>query len=156
MLKMRSIVLLGCVLIGPTACGAASLEGLRTEKDVTVTTGTSFGMCIGYCSRTVAIDSERIRITERSWDPDRNPARTREESITAGEWAEIAQLASESDIPEGNLVMGCPDCADGGAEFVEVQVRGRSHKLTFEYGRPVPRADALVAKLRAVRSRFQQ
>lgn len=30
--------------------------------------------------------------------------------------------------------IGCPDCADGGAEWVEVEyVSGKKHRVTFEY-----------------------
>ncbi|MBN1415243.1 MAG: hypothetical protein JW973_09100 [Bacteroidales bacterium] len=35
------------------------------------------------------------------------------------------------ELPE---IIGCPDCADGGAEWVEVELAGsRKHKVTFEY-----------------------
>ena len=30
-------------------------------------------------------------------------------------------------------VIGCPDCADGGAEWIEITTKDLNHKVTFEY-----------------------
>lgn len=46
---------------------------------------------------------------------------------------------------------GCPDCADGGAEWVEVERSRMGRRVTFEFGKPPERIGALVSSLRAVR-----
>jgi hypothetical protein len=49
-------------------------------------------------------------------------------------------------LPE---TLGCPDCADGGAEWVEIELRnGEKHRVTFEYHNEPSDLLFPVAKLR--------
>jgi hypothetical protein len=52
-------------------------------------------------------------------------------------------------------VHGCPDCADGGAEWVQVRASGDSIRATFEYGATLEPIAALQAEIRALRARFE-
>jgi hypothetical protein len=52
-------------------------------------------------------------------------------------------------------VHGCPDCADGGAEWVAIQTPDQTIQTTYEYGHNLERIGELQKELRAVRQRFQ-
>jgi hypothetical protein len=51
-------------------------------------------------------------------------------------------------------VHGCPDCADGGAEWIEIGSAAGPIRVTFEYGATLDGIGALQAELRALRNRF--
>ena len=46
-------------------------------------------------------------------------------------------------------VLGCPDCADGGGEWVEIKRNGRTYKVTFEYGNEPKDLSNIIGLLRA-------
>ena len=33
-------------------------------------------------------------------------------------------------------IIGCPDCLDGGAEWIEVSCDGKAHRVEFDYHAP--------------------
>ena len=49
-----------------------------------------------------------------------------------------------------NAVLGCPDCADGGAEYLELVRDGKSDRVTFEYGNEPPTFTKVVSNFRQV------
>ena len=49
-------------------------------------------------------------------------------------------------------VYGCPDCADGGSEWIEVTHNGDTKKVTFEFGSVLEPIARLVDSLRSIRS----
>ena len=51
--------------------------------------------------------------------------------------------------------IGCPDCADGGAEWVIITVGDKTHKVVFEYGKAPAELAAVVAKFRALKETFK-
>jgi len=47
---------------------------------------------------------------------------------------------------------GCPDCADGGSEWIEIITSGdKSKKITFEFGKNIPEIEKLINLLRKER-----
>lgn len=153
---MRSLLLL-CSLFLLSACaGAEVTTGSFGDEPFVVRTGTSFGMCLGYCSRTLEIAETEMVFRESSREPDRYPARTRSGTITRQEWDTIAALAGSREFAALQESYGCPDCADGGAEFIEVERDGRVQRVVFEYGDTLPGVAALQARLRALRGRFEE
>jgi hypothetical protein len=117
-----------------------------------ISTGTSFGMCIGYCYNELLITEEALTHIQRSWTPDSLPEiqRVYEERdvwpnlISSDLWQTFMEL------PE---TIGCPDCADGGAEWVEWRSEsGTSKKVVFEYGKDVPEITRLLEEIRQIRN----
>ena len=51
-------------------------------------------------------------------------------------------------------VHGCPDCADGGAEWIEIDTGSGPIRVTFEFGDTLPGIGPLQAEIRALRERF--
>jgi len=149
---LRKLILTACLTL---AAGCTAPSGVTTSADgLVVRAGTSFGMCLGYCTTELTIAADEIRFVESSRDPAAHPERTRRAAIQPGEWEEIVSLARPSLLEGLEEVYGCPDCADGGAEWIEVEQDGVRRRVTFEYGSTVERIQPLIEKARAMRERF--
>ena len=137
--------LAGCSAFGPdgppTSDSSAALPALEW--------GSSFGMCVGYCDARLDVSPAGIAtLTEvGTRQPDLAP-RVRTRALTAGESARLVAASEASTVRTNTL--GCPDCADGGAEYVE---RGGA-RVTFEFGGDAGAAAPLAAALRGVRETF--
>jgi len=95
--------------------------------------GTSFGMCVGHCKNELTMTQKTSTYRCSGWTEDVTPV-TKTEGTNSQIWDSINSgfnLDTFLDLPE---VIGCPDCADGGAEWLEVVLsNGETHKVTFEY-----------------------
>ncbi|HSL69093.1 MAG TPA: hypothetical protein VK864_02570 [Longimicrobiales bacterium] len=116
--------------------------------------GSSFGMCAGYCREELEITSDRVRLTRTGWDAGQFPPRVEERSITEAQWNALRSRVEQGDILTLDSIHGCPDCADGGAEWVEVQTNDRRRRVTFEFGRGPGELQPVLALLRPLRATF--
>lgn len=55
---------------------------------------------------------------------------------------------------ELDSIYGCPDCADGGAEWIEIQDDQQIKKVTFEYGDTLAPIENLMLELRDLREAY--
>ncbi|MFO7256578.1 MAG: hypothetical protein DIU61_002725 [Bacteroidota bacterium] len=100
--------------------------------------GTSFGMCVGYCITWIEASQDKILYT-KAGSQDVTPVSCSGPTPCQGWSAKWENLVSDIDIEAFfNLdeVIGCPDCADGGAEWVEITTFQGKHKVTYEYTAP--------------------
>jgi hypothetical protein len=126
----------------------------QTLERTTVRWGTSFGMCGGYCRTELQIDGATLRLTRMSWDTARYPTVMQQQPLTETTRQQIAEKLDRDAISRLKDVYGCPDCADGGAEWVEVETAQFKKRVTFEYNKSPAELQALVTELRALRGRF--
>lgn len=153
-MTLRRIVFLlaCCFLLGFSTCQPAPAESsVSTDEPVVVRNGTSFGMCIGYCWTELRIDRTRTVLVSRGWDRSTHPERTYETPTDPDLWKRVQALLDVETIETMDDVYGCPDCADGGAEWVEVAIDGRQKKVTFEYGATLDPIAELTETLRTQR-----
>lgn len=127
---------------------------IEVDDSALVRWGSSFGMCEGYCREVLEVTPTRARLTASSRDGQKYPARTSELPITASEWRSIQDRLDPGSFERLDSTYGCPDCADGGAEWVEVGGGGVDRRVTFEFGRSPAEVADVVDRLRAVRERF--
>ena len=142
------------VALGVAACG----DGTTADGGVTqVVSTTSFGMCMGYCKTRLEI-SHGQAVLVREAGGRRGAQPLPEQRITAalaaGEWQEIARLAAEAKIDGLPEVIGCPDCADGGAESLSIVGPGRNKTISFEHGAKIQDSQPLLDRVRAIRTRM--
>jgi len=133
--------------------GCASAAPAPTEVRQIVST-TSFGMCVGYCTTRLEI-SEGQAVLIRDGRSGRGSAELPDQrftqTLTDTEWQEFARLAARTDLSRLPATIGCPDCADGGAESLAINgERG----VTFDYGASVAEAQPLLERIRALRDRM--
>jgi hypothetical protein len=114
--------------------------------------GTSFGECVGFCKHEVTIRSNKATFTCYSIYPTAQTL-TKTDSIKITTLDSIYSLNTSTffNLPE---TIGCPDCADGGAEWLEVELtNGTKHKVTFEYQHEPTSLQNQIQKLREVLSK---
>jgi hypothetical protein len=74
-------------------------------------------------------------------------------SISKAEWEKLIQSIDTNKFTVLPSAIGCPHCADGGGEWIEISNRHTSKKIAFEYNQSVPEIKNLVAKLRRLRNK---
>ncbi|CAF4281322.1 unnamed protein product, partial [Rotaria sordida] len=102
-----------------------------------ISSGTSFGECIGYCSQSINITSVPLRLNalkESHGDQIKYPTLRREFCFNFVDWQQLIALLDLEKFKMLDEIQGCPDCADGGAEWIEVNWSKGSKRVTFEYG----------------------
>ena len=143
------------VIVGSSlaACGnAAQAPAVRQ-----VVSTTSFGMCAGYCATRLEI-SEGQAILTRTNHGGRGgkglPDQQFRAVLEANEWQEIERLANTTKLDGLPAVIGCPDCADGGAESLTIVRPDGAQTISFDYGADIAQAQPLLERVRALRARM--
>ena len=130
-----------------------------SSLDYEINYGTSFGMCVGPCRKEMNFANNQLNFTVY-YTEGRGAIggipKTYKEDLDLN----LQKLLSQSiDYEAFNKIeerIGCPDCADGGAEFVELIRYNIKHKVTFEYGKAPKEIEKLVTVLREKRVYFEQ
>jgi hypothetical protein len=152
---MKPTKLLAGLLLATLACYGSATETESADFS-RLSSGTSFGMCAGYCRTELLIDSTSATLTETSWDhPERLPPRITSLELNAAEWQRIRRQVNPAALTRLAGVHGCPDCADGGAEWIELRTDQALVRVTFEYGQVLNEISGLQAEIRALRGRLQ-
>jgi hypothetical protein len=142
--------LLAFLAVMLAGCGSSPTQ---SEAEIAVIRSTtSFGFCVGYCKTTLEITPERMVFLEESPRGDRAP-RQRSAAITAEEWNALVAAVDRGKIESLPTQIGCPDCADGGAESLEVVGAEWQRRVTFEFGASIAGLQPLLEKVRALRTR---
>ncbi len=145
------LLILGSLLA--LALGTCSEKSVGPQADpLVIHTGTSFGFCTGYCVKDYVITGTTITLTQRGTSRQGvNPDKTCQTSLGATAWDALKAKADFTAFSKIPPTLGCPDCADGGAEYIELQQGDAVHRVTFEYGATIPGFESLVSDLRAKR-----
>jgi hypothetical protein len=132
------------------SCGNGSPVDMEV---MSVRAGTSFGFCVptAYCETTLEVvdGSAVLTRSSRTLGDVRTPG-----TLTQGEWEALLAAVDEDTLRALPAVVGCPDCADGGAEWVEVVAADWTKRVTFEYGAAPREIEALAERLRRIRTRL--
>ncbi len=137
-------------------------QGPDAEKDLNGTVikyGTSFGMCLGPCKKEMVLVNDEAEFTvyqnggrgTNGGDPT-----TYKEKLSADYISEVSKNIDFEKFSKLEEIIGCPDCADGGAEWVEIIKNDSRHKVTFEFGHDVKEIAPLLKLLREKRIYFEE
>ncbi|TKC10726.1 hypothetical protein FA048_11180 [Pedobacter polaris] len=127
------------------------------NQDLTTTAtikyGTSFGMCVDYCQREILLNGSKATFakSKNGNNPDTKTCTKELDEVTLTALRKSIDMNAISNLPD---VIGCPDCADGGSEYVEITSNGKTKKVVFEYGKTPPSLIDLVSKLKPVFQSF--
>ncbi len=116
--------------------------------------GQSFGFCIGYCQSELTFDKLNAVLIQRS-NQDETEIKTNT-YLTSNQVADIYQLFDEDSFAQLPETIGCPDCADGGAEYLEARVNGEWKKVTFQYNQAPEEIGNLILELRKIHESLTQ
>lgn len=132
------------------------VKGNEKGEAMRIRYGTSFGMCYGYCQKTLQVDSLAFLYTQFSpRDTVKFPTKTESGSLSLSEWNCLMNSFAMADFMKLDTIIGCPDCADGGAEWIEITQNGITRKVTFENGATIASIQKLIDKLRRLHDNLQ-
>lgn len=140
------------------AISASALLGCNTSKPVaadnkiiSIKHGTNFGHCRGYCRKEVVFSEDQIVYFESSVDSTRNPVKTEKLDHSAAKWKSIADKTDWETFKKLDESYGCPDCADGGSEYIEIKTTSGTKRVTIEFNKEASNLEPLLSELRAQR-----
>ena len=137
------------VLAAIVASGCATGTDLSANARQAVESGTSFGMCGGYCETQLVVDGSQATLIEMARNREL-PDRSRTIELSAAEQSRFYAAVDTAAVRRLAGVHGCPDCADGGAEWIEVG----DARVTFDFGKELAGIAPLQREIRALRARF--
>lgn len=151
---MKSLYLCSfAIILLPIIHGAQ----LGRKDIVAISSGTSFGFCIGYCRRSINIKPDPYKLIARkepNFPQDEYPPVVKQNSFSSAEWKNLINLVSPRGFRALNETIGCPDCADGGAEWIEIKWPSVTKRVTFEFGKTIKGFNGLVEALRKLRKKY--
>jgi hypothetical protein len=133
-------ILLICTVFAALASACRTIDNStpsvasQNGQVISILHGTSYGHCIGYCVKEELYRELSIRTMQSSRDPENNPEKTSESPLSDGEFAELVSLIDWNKWNQLEVVIGCPDCADGGAEYLEITTPEGKRRVTFDAG----------------------
>ncbi|MFB6340567.1 hypothetical protein ACE1ET_02540 [Saccharicrinis sp. FJH62] len=120
----------------------------RAQQDMKVTYGTSFGECIGYCSETMTLSRGQLDFLYESLNTDTLPDIDCSMNFPVDSTNMVLDFVSKPLFYYMESVYGCPDCNDGGEEWVSIEDEYYYKKIRFEYMNEPEELTKLVTILR--------
>lgn len=154
-IRLLMIVLLLCCLFLSSCDNDSSPMCNCGASKIVVKGGTFFGECAGYCKTEIEICKTSVVFTASSWNDPDFPDTSISGTVSGEEWNLVVDAIDMELLLEFEDVIGCPDCADGGGEWIEVTFDESAKKITFEYGDTLEPIQILIDQLRIIRERFQ-
>ena len=122
--------------------------------DVIVKSGVSFGFCRGYCKSDIEIVNRGVVFIASSWSDPNYPDIMLNDNISIQEWDSLIESVDMDILLSMEDIIGCPDCYDGGGEWIEIIKANTIKRVTFEYGSTVEPIQNLIEKVKVIRERF--
>lgn len=118
--------------------------------------GTSHGMCMGYCRNDMTLADTAVTMIWKDYGRGSSgrPDSVRVGAITTADLQALVAVTDWQMIASLDTIYGCPDCADQGAEYIEVTRGTITKRIMFDPRISVPQIQPLIDKLRAIRARF--
>lgn len=123
------------------------------DQIISVTHGTNFGHCRGYCRKEVVFTEGQIEYIESSVDSEKNPVKV-ENFKNASSWKSITDKIDWEKFNNLQESYGCPDCADGGSEYIEIKTASATKRVTIEFGKDLIELEPLLTELRNQRKKL--
>lgn len=147
------ILMAAALLASLAACQSPSEPTLTTSETLLLRSGLEFGECWGYCRTELRLDGDSLMLIQRGWRAGEFPDRAFRAPLAPDEWRTLRALFDRDAFLALDTTYGCPDCADGGAEWVEVQTDALLKRVTFENGEAPQPIERLAGTLRRLRER---
>ena len=127
---------------------------LNPQTSIQINSGTSYGECWGYCVFELELDNSNALFTASGWGWYEFPDLLLEDNLNQEMWQQIIELIDFEYFQSLDDVYGCPDCADGGAEFIEIIYDGVAKQVTFDAYTEIDGIQELTILLRDLRDEY--
>jgi hypothetical protein len=149
---LSTLFLLNCEKTTTTIDNEASINNFKVNY------GTGFGMCVGPCRKELNLVNDEITftvyITEGRGGVGGTP-KSFNEKLDASFSQNLLKNIDYNTFKKLDEIIGCPDCADGGSEWLEIYQGDSKHKVVFEFGKSPKEIEKLVTILREKRVLFE-
>lgn len=143
-------VLIVCLLM--MSCQLFGDKGGSSTEPTEIKGGYSFGFCAGYCKADFVFKSDGQSLVLKSHGRANDPPDLLiEEPMESSDWSQMIQAVDINSFCQMEEVYGCPDCADGGLEFLTMDCNGKDKTVNFEFGEELPEIRNLVLEIRPLR-----
>jgi len=139
---MKNFLFLSLLLFSLSGCK-------KLPADLQIKYGTSFGMCMGYCINEATISAKTVVLNSTSRN-EKPAVKTCSRVLTESEWTSLKNGFVVDKFMGMKDTYGCPDCADGGAEWIEITANGTTKKVTYDYNKAPDELKDLAAKLKEI------
>lgn len=124
------------------------------NTQMTIARGTSFGHCVGFCNKELIVSKKQIIYNQ--WKNGDQPDKKGSSKILQQEvYNKMVSDFNFKDFYTLDQTIGCPDCADGGAEWIEVKKGSNTRRVTFEYGKAPEQIKSTVEQLNKMQAEFE-
>jgi len=145
------------IVAGGLALAACDTTATQPASTVTrIVSTTSFGMCLGYCRTRLELTDTQFVLTLEPGGRGAPtlPVQRFTATPTAGEWQQLTTLAASARIAGLPETIGCPDCADGGAESLAIRAGNVEKQVNFDHGADITELQPLLTRVREIRTRL--
>jgi hypothetical protein len=114
-------------------------------------------MCRGYCQQSINITSNPFQLIaskEPNFVQNGFPVLQRQFSFSSNEWEQLVSLLNSKIFTALDDTIGCPGCADGGIEWIQIDWINGTKRVTFESGRAIKGIEGLIEKLQQMREEY--
>ncbi len=127
MMRLLGILIL---IVSLAACEKETNDTIQT-----FTFGTYYGHCFGTCFQSFSFKEGVF-----AWEQRTSIEGELEDVCQGGQsnanWEALSSSFNLGTFMALEEVMGCPDCADDGASFIEIAIGDNLTRVTFEAGNP--------------------
>ena len=131
-MKKARYILAVTVLLAFSQCGKDDYApSIRIEM------GAFFCECIGNCSYTFEVSATTQSFQVHEWCTENSTVvRSCSRPIEEQDFQNLSNLVDWEAFNALEEVIGCPDCADGGGQWIEIARGNETYRVTYEYGNP--------------------
>ena len=132
-------------------------EILNPIDSIHINSGTSYGECMGYCINELKIDNGNVEYLAEAWyESNQFPDLIIEDNLDEIVWSELVELIDFDYFMSLDDIYGCPDCSDGGAEWIEIIINGEDKIVIFDAYSEIEGIEELILLLREIRDNYYE
>ena len=121
--------LFACILI--ILLPSCQKDHSKDEVVLEITSGLSYGFCVGYCDHQLIFEADQIQFIQKSTRQSDLPDKICTLARDASEWKRLSNLVDDQFFRLDSLY-GCPDCVDQGREYFVVRTNLRRHRVEVD------------------------
>lgn len=154
--KLIPKIIIGFLIMAyVTVYGKDDMNNNQSDFDY-VKYGTCLGECTGYCVRSAQISESKINFEKSGSNLESSlPKILISETIRADYWIQLVGTIDFENFLLLDSIIGNPDCADGGIEWIEIKKKNKIYKVTFEYGNEPETLKSFIGYLRTYLNSFE-
>jgi len=156
MWKLSSVIAIACLALAACRTGKESGDSKSDGTGIiSITHGTSFGMCRGYCIKEEYYTMDTLIETQRSMDTARYKAKVNGYSYSSAKFQDLCETIDLKKWEKLEERIGCPDCTDRGSEYLIITTKKGTKTVTFDAHSDVPGLTEILKKLRDKRKELE-